>query len=85
MENFIFCAMKLSYVLVYPQKHLRAEIDYLTDMFCKNGYDQKTVQKIISNFEKKTLSINNNNNSTNKKQTCGCQMGYHKFVQYLTE
>ena len=26
----------------------------MTDMFCENGYDRKTFQKIINNFEKKT-------------------------------
>ena len=35
-------------------------------MFCENEHDRKTLQKIISNFEKKTLSIcNNNNNNKN--------------------
>ena len=40
-------------------------------MFCENGYDdQKTLHKIINNFERKTRSINNNNNNnTDKKQT----------------
>ena len=39
-------------------------------MFCENGYDRKTSQKIINNFEKKTRSISNNNNcSTDEKQT----------------
>ena len=47
---------------------MRTEIDYLTDIFCENGHDRKTLQKIINNFEKKTCSINNNNN-TDKKQT----------------
>ena len=39
-------------------------------MFCENGYDRKTSQKIINNFEKKTRSISNNNNcNTDEKQT----------------
>ena len=39
-------------------------------MFCENGHDQKTLQKIINNFEKNACSINNNyNNNTDKKQT----------------
>ena len=55
---------------IYSEKYLRAEIQYLTDIFCENGHDKKTLQKIISNFEKKTHNINsNNNNNTNKKQT----------------
>ena len=44
-----------------------AEIEYLTD---KNGRDRETLQKIISNFETKALSDNNdNNNNTDKNQT----------------
>ena len=47
---------------------------HLTDICCENGHDWKTLQKIISSFEKKTRSTNNNinsnnNNNTNKKQT----------------
>ena len=39
-------------------------------MFCENGYDQKTLQKLTHSFEKKTRNINNNNNNnTEKKQT----------------
>ena len=50
-------------------KYLRAEIEYLTDIFCENGHDRKTLQKIINSFERKTRSTNNNNsNDTNKKQ-----------------
>ena len=46
------------------------EIEYLTDIFCKNRHDRKTLQKIINSFEKKTPSTNKNNNSnTDKKQT----------------
>ena len=49
---------------------MRGEIQYLNDIFCKNGHDRKTLQKIINNFEKKTHGTNsNNNNNTNKKQT----------------
>ena len=55
---------------ICSEKYLRSEIQYLTDIFCENGHDRKTLQKIINNFEKKTHSINKNNNSnTNKKQT----------------
>ena len=47
------------------------EIQHLTDIFCENGHDRKTLQKIINSFEKKTCGTNNNNNNsnTNKKQT----------------
>ena len=38
-------------------------------MFCENGHDRKTLQKIINNFEKKTCVNNNNNINTDKKQT----------------
>ena len=42
----------------------------MTDIFCENGFDQETLQKIINNFGKKTRSIDNNdNNKTDKKQT----------------
>ena len=34
-------------------------MEYLTDMFCENGFDRKTLQKIINNIQK-TRSINNN-------------------------
>ena len=38
-------------------------------MFFENGYNPKTLQNIINNFEKKARSINSNNkNSTNQKQ-----------------
>ena len=47
-----------------------AEIEYLADMFCENGYDRKTLQKTINNLEKKTRIVDSNNNSnTDKKQT----------------
>ena len=49
---------------------MRAEIEYLTTIFCQNGHDRKILKKIINYFEKKTRSTNNNNtNNTNKKQT----------------
>ena len=48
--------------------YLRAGIEYLTDMFCENEYDQKTLQKIINNFEKKTRSLNNTNNKLTKSK-----------------
>ena len=42
----------------------------MTDIFCENGFDQETLQKIINNFGKKSRSIDNNdNNKTDKKQT----------------
>ena len=56
---------------ICSEKYLSEEIEYLTDIFCKNGgHDRKTLQKIVNSFEKKTRgAINNNNNNTNKKQT----------------
>ena len=51
-----------------PALYLRAGIEYLTDMFCENEYDQKTLQKIINNFEKKTRSLNNTNNKLTKSK-----------------
>ena len=59
---------------ICSEKYLRAEIEYLTDIFCENGHDRKTLktlQRIINSFENKTRSTNNNNNNnnTNKKQT----------------
>ena len=49
---------------------MREEIEYLTDIYCENGHDRKTLQKIINSFEKKTRGTNNNNNNnTNRKQT----------------
>ena len=52
---------------ICSEKYLRAEIQYLTDIFCENGHNRKTLQKIINNFEKKTHGTNkNNNNNTNK-------------------
>ena len=53
---------------IYSEKYLRVEIEYLTDIFCENGHDRKTLQKIINSFKKKTCSTNNNNNNTNEKQ-----------------
>ena len=38
-------------------------------MICKIGHDGRILQKTINNFEKKTRSINKNNNNTDKKQT----------------
>ena len=56
---------------ICSEKGLRTEVEYLTDIFCENGHERKTFQNIINSFEKKTRSINNNNdiNNTNKKQT----------------
>ena len=53
---------------ICSEKYLREEIEYLTDIFCENEHDRKTLQKIINSFEKKTRGTNNNNNN-NKKQT----------------
>ena len=65
---------------ICSEKYLRAEIEYLTDIFCENGHDRKTLQKIINSFEKKTRGTNNsnNNNNTNKKQTIGYQKSDQK-------
>ena len=48
-------------------------------MFCENGYDKKTLLKIINSLEKKTRGVNNNNNNnnTNKKQQLPF-LGYQK-------
>ena len=55
---------------IYPEKYLRAEMEYLTHIFCENGHDRKTLQKIINNYEKIIRSTkNSNNNNTDKKQT----------------
>ena len=56
------------------------EVVYLTDIFCENGHDRKTLQKIINSFEKKTCGPNNNNNNsnTNKKQTITLQLPKRK-------
>ena len=53
------------------QKCFRTEIEYLTDIFCENGPERKTLQNKTNNFQKKARNINNNNdiNNTNKKQT----------------
>ena len=44
---------------------MREEIEYLTDIFCENGHDKRTLPKIINSFEKKTRGTNNNNNNNN--------------------
>ena len=50
-------------------KNIWGQKQCLTDMFCEDGYDWKTLQKVINNFEKKACSIKNNyNNNTDKKQ-----------------
>ena len=54
---------------IYSEKYLRAEIKYLTDIFCENGHDRKALQKIINNFEKKTRSTNSNNNNNNNNNS----------------
>ena len=70
---------------ICSENYLREEIEYLTDIFCENEHDRKTLQKIINNVEKKTRGTNNNNNdnnnnnNTNKKQT----IGYQKLDQHL--
>ena len=62
-KEFLARATKICF-----EKYLREEIEYLTDIFCQNGHNRKTLQKIINSFEKKTHGTNNNNNN-NKKQT----------------
>ena len=52
---------------ICSEKYLRGEIGYLTAQFCENGFDQKTLQKMISNFEKKPRNIINNTITTLKK------------------
>ena len=42
---------------IYPEKYLRAEMEYLTNTFCENGHDRKTLQKIINNYEKITQKV----------------------------
>ena len=44
-------------------KYLKEEIEYLTDIFCENGHDRKTLKKIINNFEKKTRTTINTTGS----------------------
>ena len=39
---------------ICSEKYLREELEHLTDIFCENGHDRKTLQKIINSFEKKT-------------------------------
>ena len=39
---------------ICSEKYLRAEIQYLTDIFCENLHERKTLQKIINISEKKT-------------------------------
>ena len=65
-KGFLARATKIS-----CQKCFRTEIEYLTDIFCENGHERKTLQNKTNNFEKKTRNINNNNDisNTNKKQT----------------
>ena len=65
---------------------MRAEIEYLTDIFYENGHDGKTLQKIINNFEKKTRSTNNNNNNNNNNKALTkskqlTSLGYQKSDQ----
>ena len=65
------------------EKYLRVEIEYLTDIFCGNGHDRRTLKTINNDFEKKTRTTNNtttnNNNNTNKKQLPF--LGYRKWDQ----
>ena len=42
---------------IFSKKHLRTETDYLTGIFWKNGYDRKTLQKIITLKRKQVLPI----------------------------
>ena len=67
---------------ICSEKCLRVEIEYLTDIFCENGHDRKTLKKINNDFEKKTRTTNNttnNNNNTNEKQLPS--LGYQKWDQ----
>ena len=43
-------------------------MEYLTNIFCENRYDLKTLEKVIHNFKSGTYNINNNNNSTTDKK-----------------
>ena len=43
-------------------------MEYLTNIFCENRYDLKTLEKVIHNFKNGTYNINNNNNSTTEKK-----------------
>ena len=38
---------------ICSEKYLRAEIEYLTDIFCENGHDRKTLQKMIIALKRK--------------------------------
>ena len=67
---------------ICSEKYLREEIEYLTDIFCENGHDRKTLQKIINSFEKKTRSTNNNNNNSNTNKNKQLPfLGYQKSDQ----
>ena len=68
--NRIFKGFLARATKICSEKYLREEIEYLTDIYCENGHDRKTLQKIINSFEKKARGTNNNNNNnTNRKQT----------------
>ena len=83
MANQLWQTYRLSYTItsifkgflaratkICSEKYLRREIEHLTDIFCKNGHDRKTLQKLINSFKNKTHGTNNNNNNNiNKKQT----------------
>ena len=60
-------------------KYLKKEIEYLTDIFCKNGHDRKTLKKIINDIENKTrTTINTTNNKNTNKNKQLLFLGYQK-------
>ena len=66
---------------ICSEKYLRAEIQYLTDTFCENRHDRKTLQKIINNFEKKHMVPTVILITTLKKNTQLPFPGYQKSDQ----
>ena len=67
---------------------MREEIEYLTDIFCKNRHGRKTLQKIVNSCGKRTHGTNNddddddddNNNNTTKSKELPF-LGYQKSDQ----
>ena len=64
LKGFLAKATKIC-----SENYLREEIGYLTDIFCENGHDKKTLQKIINSFEKKIRDTSNNNNNDNNNNS----------------
>ena len=86
MKNYIFTSIFKGFLAtatkICSEKYLKEEIEYLTDIFCENGHDRKTLQKIINSFEKKTRSTNNNNNNSNTNKNKQLPfLGYQKSDQ----